>query len=173
MALCYPQATLVNAEGDNRTIYDDVLHLVQNDPADRFLSLVLQIKLAHQHLGLIRTSHLRQTHLLGTHVGSDINLLAELTLYGKFFELPQRLFFRRLHKDSGSWKRDDPDHQARQYLAANSGKDWFQTWRSDLSFFAAVQRSPLPPASKMRIYRHLTQHTVWHWRHLMSELFHS
>ena len=170
LALCYPQATLVDAEGDNPTNYDDVLHLVQKDPADRFLSLISRIKLAHQHLGLIRMSHLRQTHLLGTHVGSDINLLAELSLYGKFYELPHRLFFRRFHKDSGSWKREDPDHQVRRYLAANAGRDRFRTWRSDLSFVSAVKSSPLPLISKMRIYRQLMQQIIWHRRSLMGEL---
>ena len=65
--------------GGNPKNYDDVLHLVQEDPADRFVALLDKIKLAHQHLGLIRMSHLHQTHLLGAYVASDINLLAELS----------------------------------------------------------------------------------------------
>src|SRR5262249_54018611 len=101
LALCYPQATLVDAEGKNPVEYDDVMHLMQEDPADRFLLVISKIKLAHQHLGLIRMADLKRTHLLRLHVSSDINLLAELSLYGKFSELPQRLFFRRFHKESG------------------------------------------------------------------------
>ena len=170
VALCYPQAVLVDADGGNPTNYDDVLHLVQEDPADRFLSLIARIKLAHQHLGLIRTSHLRQTHLLGTHVASDINLLAELTLYGKFFELPHRLFFRRFHKDSGSWKRGDPDHEAKRYHAAGVGRERLKNWHCDLGFFSAVNRSPLPLTSKVRIYHHLLHRMIWHRHVLMSEL---
>ena len=65
IALCYPQAVLVNAEGGDPKNFDDVLNLVQEDPADRFLALIRNIKLAHQHLGIIRMSYLRQTHLLG------------------------------------------------------------------------------------------------------------
>ena len=170
VALCYPQAVLVDADGGHPTNYDDVLHLVQENPADRFLSLISSIKLAHQHLGLIRTSHLRQTHLLGTHVASDINLLAELTLYGKFFELPHRLFFRRFHKDSGSWKRGDPDHQVKRYLAAGAGRHLLQAWHIELHFFSAVNRSPLSLTSKVRIYRHLARRLVWHRRTLIGEL---
>jgi glycosyltransferase involved in cell wall biosynthesis len=170
IALCYPQAVIVDADGGSPTNYDDVLHLVQEDPADRFLSLISSIKLAHQHLGLIRMSHLRQTHLLGTHVASDINLLAELTLYGKFFELPHRSFFRRFHKDSGSWKRDDANHQAKRYHAAGAGPERLKTWRFDLSFFGAVNGSPLPKASKMRLYRYLLRRMIWHRDSLVSEL---
>jgi glycosyltransferase involved in cell wall biosynthesis len=170
LALCYPQAVLVDADGGNPHNYDDVLHLVQEDPADRFLSLIARIRLVHQHLGLIRTSHLRQTHLLGAHVASDVNLLAELILYGKFFELPHRLFFRRFHKDSGSWKRGDADHQAKRYHAAGAGQARFQMWRAELAFFEAVNSSPLPLTSKTRIYYHLLRRMYWRHRSLVSEL---
>jgi glycosyltransferase involved in cell wall biosynthesis len=172
IALCYPQAVLVDANGGNPQNYDDVLHLVQEDPADRFLTLITRIKLAHQHLGVIRMSHLRQTHLLGTYVGSDNNLLAELTLYGKFFELPHRLFFRRFHKDSGSWKRGDAAHDARVYHAAGAKRATLTKWRIHLRFFSAVSTSPLPLKSKMRIYRHLTQRMIWDRRELALELAH-
>jgi glycosyltransferase involved in cell wall biosynthesis len=170
LALCYPQAVIVDADGGNPTNYDDVLHLVQENPADRFLALLARIKLAHQHLGLIRTSCLRQTHLLGNFVASDLNLLAELTLYGKFFELPHRLFFRRFHKDSGSWKRGDPEHDAKRYHAAGAGRVRFQKWRAELAFVAAVNCSPLPLRSKARIYYHLLRRANWDLPVLMREL---
>lgn len=169
IALCYPQAILVDADGQSPQNFDDVLHLMQNDPAARFLQLLQTIKLAHQHLGVIRMSHLRQTRVLGTHVGSDINMLAELTLYGKFFELPERLFFRRFHKDSGSWKRGDAAHEARRYHAA-SKQVGFAKWRSQLAFFVAVHRSPLPLASKLALYRYLVRRMRWNHRELTEEL---
>jgi glycosyltransferase involved in cell wall biosynthesis len=170
VALCYPQAMIVDASGNNATPYDDVLDLVQEDPAVRFLTLVRTIRLAHQHLGLIRMSHLRRTHLLGAHVGSDINLLAELTLYGKFVELPQRLYFRRMHKDSGSWKRGDKEHEARRYHAAGRRSAPMARWPRHVFFFRAVARSPLPPKSKLRIYRTLLRGMIWDRRGLMDEV---
>jgi len=173
IALCYPQAVLVDADGRNPKMYDDVLHLVQEDPAERFIALLERIKLAHQHLGVIRMAYLRQTHLLGVHVGSDINLLAELTLYGKFLELPHRLFFRRFHKDSGSWKRDDPEHQAKRYHASDRKRvDRTTRWRTHLSFFFAVGRSPLPVKSKARLYGHLLRRMYWDRHGLIGEVTH-
>ena len=172
LALCYPQAVLVDADDGSPTNYDDVVHLVQEDPADRFVALLTRIKLVHQHLGLIRMSHLRQTRLLGTHAASDINLLAELTLYGKFFELPHRLFFRRFHPDSGSWKRGDDKHDAKRYHAAGAARVGLRLWHCDLGFFPAVRSSPLPLKSKVRLYRHLVRRMIWHRRSLMSELLH-
>jgi glycosyltransferase involved in cell wall biosynthesis len=172
IALCYPQAVLVDADGRNPRNYDDVLHLIQDDPADRFLMLLDKIKLAHQHLGLIRMSHLHRTQLLGTHVASDINLLAELSLYGKFFELPHRLFFRRFHKDSGSWKRGDAEHEARRYHASGTKAVGFSKWHRHRRFFSAVQRAPLPLQSKIRLYRYLCQHLIWDRRDLAAEVAH-
>ncbi len=170
IALCYPQATLVDADGQNPTAYDDVLHLIQEDPAERFMALLDRIKLAHQHLGLIRMSCLRQTHLLWQHVGSDYNLLSELTLYGKFYELPERLFFRRFHKDSGSWKRGDKAHEARRYHASDAKWVGFTKWKRHLAFFAEVHSSPLPAGSRMRLYRYLSRRMVWDRVDLSSEL---
>ena len=122
VALCYPHAVIVDAKGGNPQNYDDVLNLVHDDPAERFLTLIRTIKLAHQHLGVIRISYLRQTHLLRTHVGSDINLLAELALYGKFVELPDRLFYRRFHKDSGNGSVGTP-FMSRSAIT-HQGQDW-------------------------------------------------
>jgi glycosyltransferase involved in cell wall biosynthesis len=170
VALCYPQATLVDAEGNPIEEYDDVVHLMQDDPAERFLQLIQNIKLAHQHLGVIRVAHLARTRLLGAYVGSDVNMLAELALYGKFSELPRRLFFRRFHKDSGSWRRGDVNHEARRYHAAGAKKVDFRLWRRHGGFFAAISRSPLPLASKLRIYRALGVQLVWDRQGLKNEL---
>jgi glycosyltransferase involved in cell wall biosynthesis len=170
VALCYPKTYIVDAAESNATPYEDGLHLMQEDPADRFLILIDGIKLAHQHLGLIRTSCLRRTRLLGAYVASDLNLLAELTLYGKFYELPERLFYRRFHPTSGSWKRGDALHQAKHYHGTSKRHRGLTRWRGHAGFFAAVGRSPLPLRSKWRIYPHLVRRVIWDRRELFSEL---
>jgi glycosyltransferase involved in cell wall biosynthesis len=169
--LCYPRTHVVDSGGLNATPYDDNLHLMQADPADRFLGLLDRIGLAHQHLGLIRTSLLRQTHLLGNYYASDVTLLAEMTLYGKFYELPERLFYRRYHETSGSWKRGDVQHQAKYYLGTNKRRTGLPLWRGRLGRIAAVSRSPLPVRSKMLLYRRLVRQMIWMRDELMGELF--
>jgi glycosyltransferase involved in cell wall biosynthesis len=176
VVLCYPQAVFVDANGENPQNYDDVLNVVQDDPADRFRKLIVTILRVHQHLGLVRMSALRRTHLLGTHVSSDINLLAELALYGKFHELPERLFFRRFHKDSGSWRRGEPGldsaaHDARTYYASGaSGRVRYPKLRAYRWFFAAVETSPLPLASKLNLYWFLLRRMKWDGEALRTEL---
>lgn len=173
IVVCYPQAYIVDAEGKNPVPYDDVLHLMQEDPVERYVQLLSKIKLAHQHLGLLRMEALRRTHLLGKHVGSDINLLAELSLFGKFYELPERLFSRRMHPESGSWKRTDVDHQARRYLAADAHGFAWKKWPASRDFFIAVSTAPLPTAAKLKLYRFLIRRVYWQRRELWEELVES
>jgi len=44
-------------------------------------------------------------------VAADINLIAELTLYGRFYEIPEFLFSRRMHPQASSWDRRDAERQ--------------------------------------------------------------
>jgi glycosyltransferase involved in cell wall biosynthesis len=172
IALCYPKTFIIDENGQNPQPYEDRLHLMQDDPADRFLELFNNIGLAHQHLGVIRTSLLRRTHLLHVHGGSDLNLLSELVLYGKFYELPERLFYRRFHSTSGSWKRGNDAHQAEHYHGVVKKDRKLGQWRQHLASFGAVHSSPLPMHSRMRLYRYLLKRTVWRRRDLWSELVH-
>jgi glycosyltransferase involved in cell wall biosynthesis len=170
IALCYPKTYLVDANGANPTPYEDNLQLLQEDPVERFVTVAEKIGLSHQHLGLIRTSMLRKTHLLGYHVGSDINLLAELSLYGKYVELPERLFYRRFHEKSGSWKRGDAKHEAELYYAQNAKRVAFKRWRSHFAFMAASGTSPISAVSKLRLYRRLLKLMMWDRNALVGEI---
>jgi glycosyltransferase involved in cell wall biosynthesis len=168
--LCYPKTWVVDADGENEKPYEDNLHLVQDDPSERFRALFPRIGLAHQHLGLIRTSLARKTHLLRTHVASDINFLGEMALYGKIYELPERLFYRRMHPKSGSWKRKDASHQARFYHASKAGPERFKHWRSHYANFASVLSSPLSPAQKFSLVRWLIWRFMAGRRRLMQDV---
>jgi glycosyltransferase involved in cell wall biosynthesis len=160
IALCYPKTWIIEGDDPTRTPYEDNLHLMQEDPAERFLALLQRIKLAHQHLGVIRTSMLRRTHLLRPQVGSDIAFLAELTLYGKFYEYPERLFCRRFHPKSGSWKRDDEKHQAERYLAANAKRMRLLNWHRQLALLSDIHSAPLPLGRKVRVYKELIRDAI-------------
>jgi len=171
VALCYPQATLVDADGSNPQPYEDVLHLVQESPRERFTAFMTRIRLCHQHQGVARSEMLKRTRMLGEYFGSDINLLAELSLYGKFHEYPERLFFRRFHKDSGSWARDSDEHQARRYYAASKPRMAYVGWRQHIAFFRAVSRAPLKLSDRFALYRYLARRLRWDRVRLVKELW--
>jgi glycosyltransferase involved in cell wall biosynthesis len=73
------------------------------DPAVRFRRLVRNWWWADgPYHGLIRAEALATTRLHARHTGSDQFLLAELSLVGRFYEIPEELFFVRIHPHKAS-----------------------------------------------------------------------
>jgi len=170
VALCYPKTILVDADGNNPRPYEDNLHLISDNPRERFTQLLEQIHLSHQHLGVSRASMIRRTRMLGKHVGSDINFLAELALYGKFYEIPERLFFRRFHKLSSSWARTDRKHQEKRYHSSITSRIVLNDWRQYFEFFRAVHGAPIGIKNRLALYRYLTRRMRWDRGFLIREL---
>jgi len=170
IVVCYPQTVIVDGDGVEQDRYYDNLHLMQDDPAERFLQLIDNIHLVNHHLGLLRTDAVRRTRLFGKHVSADIGFLAELSLYGKFYEVRKPQFFRRFHEDSSSWKRGDQDQEARRFHAANVRRVPFQSWRYHGTFSRAVLRSPLSVGKKIKLLGRLSQVMYWDGRSLYEDL---
>ncbi len=127
---------------------------------ERFRSLLYEIG-GDDDGGVIRTSVLRRTALLGSYHHSDRTLVAELALYGPFRQVPDWLYFRR-------------DHPARAERAFATVRTWcanLDPRRSSAlrnpavrlyaeyvwGFVSAIRRAPLPPAEKRECYQHLAR----------------
>lgn len=70
--------------------------------------------------GLIRRSVLAQTALIGSYRSSDLTLLGELALRGRFHQVPEPLQFRRFHAQQGR----------NVYKTAHLREIWFDPNRS-------------------------------------------
>ena len=69
-----------------------------DEPDKRFQAVVLGPGMVYDLYGLIRTSALRRSGLHRPFFGSDKVLIAELSLLGRFVEIPEVLFFPRCHE---------------------------------------------------------------------------
>ncbi len=170
VVLCYAKTTTVSADGSPLTDYEDRLHLTEGSARQRFVRLVTTIGLCHQHQGLLRSAALRKTGLLRDHMGSDLNLLAELALYGKFYELPRRLFFRRFHESSSSWARDDMARQLAFYDPNGVYGIVLHGWRQYAADLDSIRRSEIGAGEKMALYRFVLHRMMWDGRRLAGEL---
>lgn len=171
VVICYPRVVLVDAGGTELRRYEDQLHLSDADPASRFLSVLDHLGLVNHHLGLLRTAAIRRTQLFNTHVAADVGFVAEMSLYGKFFQLPDHLIYRRFHPESSSWQRGNQEHQAKRYHAANVRRLPFNSWRFHGTFFRGVLNSPLPFSGKRRLVARLLKTLYWNRKSLSEELF--
>ena len=85
----------VNKAGKTFRKQDHSKYLDADEPHKRYTDLLFSVRWCFEVFGLIRTSTLKQTSLIGPYYGSDKVLLAELSLLGRFAKVPEELFFRR------------------------------------------------------------------------------
>ena len=93
--LCYTKSKIINEDGEIVGVYSDNLDLRQPRPHERIRHLLINLNLVNALYGLIRTDALKKTRLIGTYFSSDYNTLLELCILGKYWEVPEYLFFRR------------------------------------------------------------------------------
>jgi len=105
VVLAYPRAFLMlkdeNGEEYAMEYFDD-FNLQDEQPSTRFRKYLGREKINNIMHGIIRTSALRQTRLILPWAGSDISMVAELSLRGKFVEVPDRLFVRSFDAETSS-----------------------------------------------------------------------
>ena len=170
VVLCYPKTTLIDEGNALIAQYHDNLNLQDPSPSERFMRLLATIGLCHAHLGLIRRQVLSRTTLLGHHLGSDADLLAELALYGRFFLMSEFLFFRRFHPASSSWDREDMQRQRDYYDPGHKTYFGMHTIKKYIKLFTVVQRAPIGVSEKLRLFRFLGRRMRWDRAVLAREL---
>lgn len=151
VVLCYPKTQLVDADGKKIEDYDDNLELASDSPRQRFRDLYSRIGLCNAHLGLLRRDAMLKTRLIGGHLASDVDFLAEMALIGKFHVLPAVRFYRRFHAASSSWARGDMAHQAAYYAPRGKRLSAVGTWKRFGFRLGLVARSSVPMADKVAL----------------------
>jgi len=155
-------------EGDTQTERSEGLDIDSHSPVDRFRNCLLQMGRCNVPYGLIRTHALNATRLFGLYVGSDVDLMLELSLYGTFVEIPEPLFFRRLHSSAASQMDEDGLHQ--HYFPGEEGQLRWDAWIRLRQRLRSVWRAPLPWQQKLRAIAIVSKHFYWDRRLWMAEL---
>ncbi len=111
--------------------------------------------------GVIRMDVLRRVAPLDSYYHSDRTIIAELALHGRFYQVPDWLYFRRDHPDRAlrafptvrTWCTNlDPRRADR--LRHPTARLWAEyIW----AYVAAIRRAPLSPADRRECYRQLAQ----------------
>jgi len=151
VALCYPKTILIDSDGKTIREYEDNLDLRLSRAVDRFRVTLRNIGLVNAHYGLIRADVLRRTSLFGSYPGSDMVLLAELALYGQFWEIPQPLFFRRMHDRASSALRTASWDAVQEFWnPATKGGLNFYYWTHRYHNLTSVIRAPIGVIEKIQ-----------------------
>ncbi len=143
VVVAYPRTTLIDENGKVEGIYVDDLHLRLPEPHQRLHHFFNHQGLCHPVFGLIRSSVLKQTALIGNFPMSDRNLLGELSLFGEFFEISEYLFLRRIHPEISTYVNATPAQVAAWFDPKKKDKLVLARWRRLLAYLTAIWRAPL------------------------------
>lgn len=157
--MCYPRTVLIDGEGQVIEYHDDGFDLRSPQPHQRFRQYFHSSAWCHPVFGLVRSSVLRQTVLIGSYPSSDRVLLGDLALRGKCCELPEHLAYRRLHSeistvayasDEARYAWFDPNYQGR--VMAPRSKRYLELLRVIRSAPLSISQKLLCTAELHRFY---------------------
>jgi glycosyltransferase involved in cell wall biosynthesis len=169
VVLAYPRTAFVDGEGKALDLKDPGWHLVSDDPSERLRFAILAGHYVNAVLGVIRTDALRRTRLLPRYSGGDYRLMAELSLQGKFVEIPQQLYVRRIHKGSTAGNTGNTRWQRAYWSGVRPGVG-APFWRLCRDYAGIIARARIPRAQKAALFGWLARSMRSGWRRLAGEL---
>ena len=171
--LAYGKNRFIDSEGKVTEGREDNLDLQQASPSERFVKFYESVGFTNVIYGLMRRDAVARTALMGdgSFPSADINFMAELTLYGKFVEIADYLFFRRWHAGASSWEpvADDEEVQ-QQFWNAGEAEFTIPTWKQRFADFRSIRSSALNWRQRWALYTFVSRQMYWQKGQLVSEL---
>jgi glycosyltransferase involved in cell wall biosynthesis len=174
VVLAYPKTQFVDAAGQPLDIDDPGWDLRGNAAHERLRFAILAGHWANAVVGLIRKEALGKTRLFPAYPGGDFRVLAELSVLGKFYEVPEKLFLRRLHPEASSQHGKGgatPDMKwLIRYWKGTDAEIVLPSWSLKIDHFRTIMRSHLCWSQKLSLMRSLLRMMRWQRNNLLSEL---
>jgi len=181
IVLCHSKVARIDENGVLVENYDDetLSNLCSWKPHERFRDyLFISRAPPWAIMGVVRAGALAKTPLHGCHIGSDSNLLAELSLMGRIYEIQEHLFFRREHPQAYSnvYGSITGIHDYRRQLSWWGGnkKNFLLVlprWMNCLEFFRSLNRVPLKFSERFLCYREIGRWLLKDRKRMIYELF--
>src|SRR5215510_10149310 len=169
IVLAFPKTRFIDETGELLETTDSDWHL-QSEAAHERLRFVLYAGgWVNSILGLIRSNALSKTRLLASYAGGDYSLLGELSLLGKFYEIPDYLFLRRIHPEASSQHTENLRWFA-EFCRGQKGSISLPSWSRYLDHFTTITGSRLSARQKMSLIFSLTRIIWWRRDWLLKEL---
>jgi glycosyltransferase involved in cell wall biosynthesis len=149
VVVSYSRVRMIDGAGDLIEDYGISLNLNSPDAKERFREIILEWHLCFEIFGLIRSSALRKTPLLGNYGHADGVLLARLALQGRMFEVPEILFFSRRHDEQSMavYGRKGGGNDYHSYVEwfdpSNAFRIVYPQWRILYEYYKSLWQYPL------------------------------
>jgi hypothetical protein len=156
VVLCHSYVKSVDKFGNEIKLWPSRPELGSESPHRRFRDNLNRVD-TFPIWGVMRRDVLKLTPLLGNYADHDRPLLAEVSLHGRFFEVPEYLFLDREHEDRyiRRYEASDPHNAIIWYHPDNAGKLTFPAWRLLREYIQCIFRSPIAWMDKISCYYEL------------------
>jgi glycosyltransferase involved in cell wall biosynthesis len=153
----------IDASGRVTTAFEYPLATASPSAPERFRSLLFDSG-GDDIYGVIRARHLGPVLWHGSHHRADRNMVANISLYGPFYQVPDWLYFRREHP-----KRADRVYQSVRARCTNMDPRRADRLRHPTvrlygeyigGYVAAIRSAPLSTAERRKCYRYLAEWMV-------------
>lgn len=178
--LAYPRSTAIDEHGHRLYDYSPEWELPYDSPAERLRWVILKgghWVNADAVSGVIRVEALRKTRLLPPYLGGDKRPLGELSLLGKFIEVPEHLLFRRFHPGSSGMNNPSSsgyDERSVEWIAqtfkGSPLEGYFPSWLLLRDHLVTIWSCSLPIREKLRLTVDLPRACSWHRRWYLAEI---
>ena len=156
--LAYCKTMDIDQVGKEIGPYEDHVDASQAKARDRFLYIMQHLKRCNAVYGVMRSAIVARTRLMETFVSSDLCFMAELALYGRFIELPERLFLRRYHTGASSAMTEE---QRWAFYSARPAAPTLQTLRQLWGYWTAILRAPLSAGEMLHLQVDMLKRAYW------------
>ncbi len=173
IVLCYANTTVINPAGEPTSTYTEDLHLQASKASERYRKFHQRFFKKYKCnavFGIMRRDALEKTELIGHYEASDIILLAELSLRGKLYEIPEPLFFRRDHPQMSGRANPTAESIASWFDPANKKKLITPMNRLLLEHVRSINRVPMSALEKTKCLTSLAIFIRWKRRELNKEV---
>jgi len=170
VVLCYSKSIEIDEQGQSVEGKEQTLVADSANVRQRFRELIRMDHNCQAMFGVMRTSVLKRTSVHGDFPDSDRCMLAEVALYGKFFELSDHLFFHRSH--GLQMTQQFPTRQERMVRLNPDRRLFFvfPHFRQLREYVSAIHRSPLSWRDRLACYAELLRWLRDNRRRLLRDL---
>jgi glycosyltransferase involved in cell wall biosynthesis len=182
--LAYSNTRVLDEHGNFVEDYHWPMQTGSPDVITRFREMLLNDHMCYQIFGLMRRDALNNVPPQGSFVNSDGVLLARMSLLGRFYEIPERLFLSTRHSGQSSQAKPVRVRMPRFRLTGRHGTlpspEWwdpgktrtisFPEWRQLLEYVLSVHRAPIKSGQRLRCYLLIVLWIKKHLRRMMKDL---
>jgi len=168
VVLTYAKARFMDENGKWLNIHDPGWHLISESPLDRMQHVIVSRHKVNLFYGLMRSKILAQTRLFPRYASGDHRLIGELCLRGTFYEIPDCLFYRRIHPEASS--QNSGLQWESEFFKGRPGGVELPFWHLCLDHARTVLSSDLSTAHKVACLRTIMGYMFSGKRQLIGEI---